>query len=510
MFSLVLGPFLFGGCSESTINTVKPDSDLDVPDILVTPPYVEFGQLMSGEQEVQRFNVRNVGRSALSVDDITIELSPAFTILSPVGHLLEPDDSVEIEVGFTPMGVENFGQAVVWSDDPDEPQTLVDLVGFGSVPELTISPDPHDFGTHFVPCGDWTTLQLTNTGGDRLVIDSIAHVSDGDFLLEDPNVFPVELLPGQYTSVNVSFAASRTAEVTGELHVVSNDPRGLVVGTQTGAGQFAATGSESFTVPSDPPVDIMFAVDQSCSMDDDSQLLGSNFSSFINAIDTVTQGWQIGVANVETGCFNNGILSATTVGYQAAFASAVVEGDDSTGDDTWSEKLLHLGSIALGKTVPGQCNSGFLRPGALLHIIYVSDEPDRSPQNWAYYQSIYEQYVSDPSLLKVSVIVDQGNCGLGSAGYPIAANSTGGVILNLCGNWSSQIAQLGTASLQSIGTFGLSQNAAGASVEVYVNGQPQTTGWHFDENTNSVVFDQGLPENTVVDIDYGVEVACQP
>jgi hypothetical protein len=510
MLSLVLGAVLFGGCSESSVSTVKPDNDPPSPNIVVTPPVLEFGQLMSGELQVQTFNVRNVGEAPLTVDDITVELSDAFTILSPTGFFLETDASVDIEVEFTPRGVENVGQAVVWSDDPDERESLVDLLGFGSVPELQITPDPYDFGTHFVPCGDWTTLQLENVGGDLLVIDGIQHVSDGDFVLDDPNVFPVELLPGQYTSVNLTFAASRVAQVTGELQVTSNDPRGLVTSTQTGAGQFAATASDQFVVPSDPPVDIMFAVDQSCSMDDDSAQLGANFDQFINAIDTVTQGWQIGVANVSTGCFNNGILSANSIGYQAAFASAVVEGTDSTGDDTWSEKLLHLGSIALGKTTPGQCNSGFLRPGALLHIIYVSDEPERSPNPWSFYRPIYEQYVADPSLLKVSVVIDQGGCGQGATGYPVAANSTGGVILDLCGDWANQIGLLGAASLQDVNTFPLSNQAVVDSIEVRVDGNVVTTGWTFNPTTSSIVFDTAPAENAVIDVDYGVAVSCQP
>ncbi|MEZ4317302.1 MAG: choice-of-anchor D domain-containing protein [Myxococcota bacterium] len=509
MMTFLLGTLFLSGCSENSINSVKPDNGTPAPNIVVTPPVLEFAQLMSSEVETRTFTVQNVGEGALTVDRITVELSDAFTVTNPGGFVLDPGTAQDIEVSFTPLQVENVGQAVVWSDDPDEPETLVDLIGYGAVPELRISPDPHDFGTHFVPCGDWTTLTLENVGGDLLVIDSIQHVSNGEFVLEDPNVFPVELLPGQYTSVNLEFNALTAGQMTGELQVMSNDPRGLVTATQTGAGNYAAMGTDNFVVPTDPPVDILFAVDQSCSMDDDSQQLGANFDAFINQINAATQGWQIGVANVETGCFNNGILSANSMGYQAAFASAVTEGYDSTGYDTWSEQLYTLVDVALGKTTPGQCNSGFLRPGALLHVILVSDEEEQSANNWAYYYNNYIQYVSDPSLLKVSVIVDDSGCGLGAAGYPQSANQTGGVILDLCGNWASQIGQLGSASLQGIGSFELSQNADPASIVVTVDGNPMASGWSFNAGTNEVVFDNALPEGTLVDVDYGIAVACQ-
>ncbi|MCB9679233.1 MAG: choice-of-anchor D domain-containing protein [Alphaproteobacteria bacterium] len=509
MTTFILGALFLGGCSETTISSVKPDLDPPAPNIVVTPPILEFAQLMSNEEETRTFTVRNVGETALTVDRITVELSDAFTVLNPDGFLLDPGTAQDIQVVFTPRGVENVGQAVVWSDDPDEPESLVDLIGYGSVPELRISPDPYDFGTHFVPCGDWTTLTLENVGGDLLVIDSIDHISNGEFVLDDPNVFPVELLPGQFTSVNVEFTAVSAGAFNGELQVMSNDPRGLVTATQTGAGNYAATGTESFTIPSDPPVDILFAVDQSCSMDDDSALLGSNFNAFISQIDAVTQGWQIGVANVENGCFNNGILSATSMGYQAAFASAVTEGDDPTGYDTWSEQLYTLVDVALAKTAPGQCNSGFLRPGALLHVILVSDEPEQSANAWAYYHNNFLNYVSDPSLLKVSVIVDESGCGLGAAGYPQSANQTGGVILDMCSNWSTQIGQLGAASLQGINSFELAQTADPASLVVTVDGVQQGGGYSFNPATNEVVFDYALPEGAVVGVDYGVAVACQ-
>jgi len=509
MTTFMLGALFLGGCSENDINSVKPDNGTPVPNIVVTPPVLEFAQLMTAEIEERTFNVQNVGDSVLTVDEITVELSDAFRVLNPGGFLLDPGTSQDITVAFSPLGVDNIGQAVVWSDDPDEPETLVDLVGYGSVPELQITPDPYDFGTLFVPCDDFTTLQLENVGGDLLVIDRIDHISDGSFVLDDPNVFPVELLPGQFTSVNVTFTASTTGTVEGELQVTSNDPRGVVSAFQSGTGDYAAIGQDSFVIPEDPPVDILFAVDQSCSMDDDSAQLGANFDAFIQQIDAVTQGWQIGVANVDNGCFNNGILTSSTVGYQAAFASAVTEGDDPTGFDTWSEQLYTLIDVALGKTTPGQCNSGFLRPGALLHVILVSDEPEQSANAWGAYYNNWVNYVSDPSLLKVSVIVDESGCGLGAAGYPQSANQTGGVILDMCGDWASQIGQLGSASLQGIGSFELSQTADPVSITVMVDGVPMSAGWTYNPVTNEVVFDNALAEGSIVDVDYGIAVACQ-
>ena len=54
------------------------------------------------------------------------------------------------------------------------------------------------------------------------------------------------------------------------------------------------------------PSDIIFAVDQSCSMDDDAANLASNFSSFIGQLSNYSNDWQIMVVNDDNGCTNLG------------------------------------------------------------------------------------------------------------------------------------------------------------------------------------------------------------
>ena len=73
---------------------------------------------------------------------------------------------------------------------------------------------------------------------------------------------------------------------------------------------------------------------------------------------------------------------------------------------SYTESLLTPAAYATGKTNSGQCNQGFMRDGALLHIIAVSDEPEQSGQTAAHWVSQFENYVSDPALLRVSAVVD--------------------------------------------------------------------------------------------------------
>ena len=66
-FALVTGVLLVTGCSEFSL-TNKPGNDAGaVPDILVDPPALEFGELSSNDTEVQQFTVENIGDADLHV-----------------------------------------------------------------------------------------------------------------------------------------------------------------------------------------------------------------------------------------------------------------------------------------------------------------------------------------------------------------------------------------------------------------------------------------------------------
>lgn len=507
--TLLIGALSLMGCNESRLDVNRPPDDPGIPSIAVMPPALEWGQLTADESETQMFTVRNIGDVALAVGNITIEGVEAYTILTPTSFLVDRDSEVNVEVQFSPIVANNDAIAVVWSDDPDEPASQVQLTGLGSVPELSIVPEIHDFGDLLVPCDDAVELTLSNTGAEPLEITEIQLAGTEGLELVDDNALPVTLAVGEATEVDVYWTALTNGPASSTLSVTSNDPRGIVTATQAGNGTFSATARETLTIDENPPVDILFAVDQSCSMDVNTNELNANFASFISEIDAVTNDWQIGVPNFETGCFNSGLITQTTPNYTGVFSAAALLGEDPGGTTSYSEKLLQLSEVALNQTGAGQCNAGFPRPGALFHIILVSDEPNRSPRPWASYQADFESYLTDPDLLRVSGVLDVSDCGLGSLGYPDIVTATDGVLLDLCGNWSSQVSALGQVSVEAVGELQLQQLAEPTSVEVSRNGSSLTTGWSYDPIANSVSFDPPLDEGESADVDYAVLAVCE-
>jgi hypothetical protein len=331
------------------------------------------------------------------------------------------------------------------------------------------------------------------------------------------NRLPLTLGPGESTAIDVSWLGNLAGTWTADFTVDSNDRRGRQRGEVFVEATHARSATDVFTVPENPPVDILFAVDQSCSMDDQAVVLANAFGRFIDQIDAVTQGWQIGVVTLDTGCFNGGILSANTPNYGTIFRDAVSLGDDG---ESLTEQLLALTERTLSKTGAGQCNAGFLRPGALLHVIAVSDEEEQSNKSASAWVQEFQTFTASPNLVKVSTVINIERfngafrgCGEGAAPakYRSANQLTFGVELDICdSSWGNQVSQLAAASLTNLLNFPLSSTADPNALEVRVDGVPWTSGWHYDAGQNAVIFDQAIDSGSEIEAEYGIRVACAP
>jgi len=495
------------GCSENALHSNLSTGDVEA-DIEVQPPSLNFGTLGSeDEPSVQSFTVSNVGTTDLVLEGLNLE-GGSFTILTDLAdQVLPADESLTVEVAFQPDGgSEHTGSAWVLSNDPDEGSVPVDLLGFGAAPDLEITPDVYDFGVKFIDCADSHQFMLTNVGQEDLVITEVQYVSNGALTLVNSVEVPLTLAPGEEAPVEVEFLPEAQDDFEGELRVISNDPEGDTVAVQTAEGRYVDEVEDEFEVPVNPPVDLLFAVDQSCSMDDDALNLGNNFATFISEVNQFTNDWQIGVATLDGGCFNSGILKSTTANYATKFQSAVTLGDDAQLN---TEKLFTLTNSALSKTTGSQCNAGFLREDALLHVVFVSDEAEQSGNTVNYWVNQLQNYKSDPSLLKLSAVTllappypDQS-----PVRYWDAVEATGGVLLSLLDDWSESAEELATASLDGLFDFPLSETPDPASIEVRVDGTQWLTGWVYNADTNEIEFETELEGSSIV-VNYGVIVPC--
>jgi len=130
-------------------------------------------------------------------------------------------------------------------------------------------------------------------------------------------------------------------------------------------------------------VDILWVIDNSQSMADEQYKVASEFDSFISSIEETGLEFHIGVMTTDMdnldqrGQLVHGegepvYLAPDTPDYEALFAQRVQVGID--GSDR--EKGIDAAYQALSEPLVSSVNDGFLRSGATLSIIYVSDEND--------------------------------------------------------------------------------------------------------------------------------------
>ncbi|MCO4748152.1 MAG: choice-of-anchor D domain-containing protein [Proteobacteria bacterium] len=504
---------LLSGCSDHEFAELIDPNPGAAPRILVEPADLSFGVVAEGAEEIRQFTISNTGNTTLHVDGIRLTGDAGFTILSyGLDFELEPlaDDPTNVRVidmAFTPApGADlSVGLATVFSDDETNPEAPVTLEGLAPAPFLVVSPDPHDFGEEWVSigCDQDQALTLTNEGLEDLVITDLAYLDTSGLMdVTQQPTLPLTLAPGQSSEVNVNFDAWTAGSSTGTLSVTSNDPRGVVDAVQYGEATHAGTYTEAFVQPDEMPVDILFAIDQSCSMDARLTNLQANFGTFIDTIDDVTSDWRIGVATNDDGCFNSGIIDSGTAGY---FNGAVVAGSGGS----YTEKLFNVASNSL----TAGCNAGFMRPGALLHIVFVSDEYEQGSLTANNMMNNAISAKGTAGLVKMSTIgCPASGCGIadGTIGeYLDAVNIGGGVRLDITSSsWGAQVEDLASASLTGLGRFEL-QNLAdpGARMTVTVNGSA-SSDWYYDAGSNSILFDTPPPAGASIEVTYRIVLSC--
>lgn len=125
--------------------------DAPRPDIDLNTQTIDFGTVDLGDEGVDfDTTLTNVGTAPLRLGTVTIEGSPAFRVepIPEPGLSLGAGQSVPLVVFYEPLQEDtgDNGVMVIPSDDPDEPETRINLIGNGGgafeYPEAIIDPCP--------------------------------------------------------------------------------------------------------------------------------------------------------------------------------------------------------------------------------------------------------------------------------------------------------------------------------------------------------------------------------
>jgi hypothetical protein len=515
---MVLTALTLFACIDNSFSNMPDDPGVNGARIEVTPSTLNFGTVRAnGGAGSETFIVRSIGTLPVELEGLEIrgDVYGDFTLLSdpsPVG--LQPGDELEIPIVFAPsVTSEVTANVLVTSSDEVDGLITVQLVGSGLEGSLTLDPNPLDFGTTSLLCDQDNGVTLSNDGASDISVTGLT-LDGAAFELPVAHTLPFTLAAGQSTWIDGRYLSTETGNFTGELLVESDDPGGELVGLWSGTTGDGTSMEDAWTLPTAQKSDIIFSVDHSCSMGEDQLALVGQASTFINYLDSYASDWQIIVASDDNGCNAGGILDSTTANYQKTFEDAVFWAGLFAD---WTEALLSIADAAVQATDAGECNFGFLRPEAILHVISVSDEPEQSVyetgRDWADLVAAINAKKGDPSMVKFSAIAGDypGGCATAAEGdgYWQAVNASGGVFLSICSDWATpaNMALLADASVTR-DTFQLSGTPVESTIVVEINGS-NVSDWMFDAGRNSVVILSNPPEggDTVV-ISYDGTGAC--
>jgi len=233
--------------------------DAPTPDIQLSSASLDFGEVAEGAAGTAWFDIQNVGDASLLIDTTSQLGSGAFTVQSDLfGSTLAPGDSTTVVVLYQPTTSDgDSGELTVVSNDPDEPEVTVHVVGNGGTdaeyPVADISgpsstaPLDHinlDGSGSYDPSGEsivayhWRLVSQPSGSTTELDDSNAEDQADifldlaGDYrvelqventigLLSAPATWTTDAIPEDRIHVEMSWDTSATDL---DLHLVQSDP----------------------------------------------------------------------------------------------------------------------------------------------------------------------------------------------------------------------------------------------------------------------------------------------
>jgi hypothetical protein len=479
------------------------------PDIEIEPDALVFEMADPGSETSQVITIENRGELALHVTNLVLSGTTAFAVgTEETSATIAPGSKISVPIIFSPVNPEDFASLVVTSDDPDSGSLTVPLTGSGKIPQLFVSPNPYNFGSVLLDCPREQPITLSNIGNGMLIVDKAVTTALGFDI--DATALPAYLGPDESVALDLRFEPEAVLDYGGELWITSNSLVDTTTVSLSGHGTTDAAVADEFWQGDGPwdRTDIFFYVDQSGSMADDQDNMIANFSGFVDMLEKLDLDWQIIISTRDTGCSNTGILTPETPNLESAF----LEGVRGSGG-RYTEAGLTVAAGAINRSVPGECNEGFLRSDSKTSVVLVSDEPDQSPGSYSGYVAQIQAIAPTAAITAIVGDVPNG-CATADPGYGYyeAALATHGAFLSICeADWSTYFEAI--AVLSSTGQtdrFGLSSPPDPATITVKIDHVPVTSGWAYEADGQAVVFESASVPNpgAYILVEYNLKADC--
>ena len=520
---------LLAACSDYALNPHKEEVQvIEEANIHVSPSVIDFGVLSAGTQTDQEIiTITNNGNLDLSLSSINLgKTSGVYSLTLPSQDIVEPRESTTVVVTYDPITYEiNENTVEIYSNDPDSPLVEVQMRGAGDAPVIKLDPDWHDFGTTYIGCDGTKEVTISNVGNSDLIVDNIVYyVSypaelsiEIDTSLYGP--FPWTIPVGGSRVVTIIHTPWDLQEDYGYLEVYSNDPATPIANAdQEAFGDYHDWKSDFYEQEEVANADILFVIDNSCSMHSHQTNLKNNFASFIGVFAGSGVDYQIAFITTDNDNFVDNKIVHSTDADPIGDVTAIIDGIGISGygleRGLWeSYEATQPG----GDAAPG---GAFLRNDSRLVIVYLSDERDGSS---TYSSMVPADYANHLLTLKplsdqLSVNAVAGDHPNGcsppyaqhGAGYYEVVQQLGGTFMSICAtDYGLQMDTLARDSIL-LSAFELTETPIEESILVTVDGI-QSNDWTYNATENAIYFDASAVPATASEIyiDYAVLGECE-
>ncbi|MBX5484830.1 MAG: choice-of-anchor D domain-containing protein [Myxococcaceae bacterium] len=150
------------------------------PDIQVTETLVDFGTVQTDVEHVRELRVYNGGAADLSLTEFRV--AEPFGVKDVPTVVVPPGEEVALQLTFKPTEADKrlSETLTIVSNDPDQGELEVQLVGAGITATATADPNPIEFGDVYVNETKTVKVTIHNGGSNELVIQK------KEFLAETP------------------------------------------------------------------------------------------------------------------------------------------------------------------------------------------------------------------------------------------------------------------------------------------------------------------------------------
>jgi Cys-rich repeat protein len=529
---------------------------------------VDVGLVPVGASLTTPFVLSNRGGQACALTALELEawLSVAtdfsFGAVPALPFALQPGDSVEIEVVFTPSGAgADTALLRMATEDPalqigsEYPiycgldgilpgHVCLPLFGEGGELELQAVPASLGFGRVQLDCRSReTTVSVYNLGDACSVHDiQLETPYDTAFEIVSAPAAPFALEADDSFEVGLRFAPTAAGPQANALLIESDQSGGTPLRVPlSGRGVFGDQVEDHYVLPDQVRVDVLWVIDNSGSMGEEQAALAENFGWFIGFAVELGVDFHIGVVATEVNEVEYevgdpsrtvwpgvlvhapeqpAVITPQTVDPEGAFADNVQLGTCCSDEQ---EAGLQAAWMALSppRVNDPEANAGFLRQASKLYLIFVSDEEDQSDGPVDFYVDTFRSLRPNPELLVLSAICGdapdgcEGSMGTGWPGlrYIDAVEQTDGLFQSICQeDWSELMVAIGEHAFAPVRRYPLSRPAAQDTIAVSLDGRmvPEASapyapdGWTYEPGPNAVWFgDQVLPgTGSQIDISY--------